>query len=422
MDINRAMQQMRAGSQPLSKGLLFRREERGPLSWYFIATLLIVLAYGLVMVFSASYPTGYYRYNGDSYHFIRQQFIFAVIGVGAMFLISCTNYRWLKRWVWPVYAASIVLLIGALFTPTDTEGFHRWVNLFGIQFQPSELAKFSMMLFTAALADRYKTKRKGLLYGFVMPLLLLAPFLLLMVLEPHFSGMILMMMIFFTMLICGGCALRWLGLIIGGTAAGVAVLLTSQSNYVKTRLDGWQLFTTDTSTMTYQTRQSMYSIASGGLFGLGIGNSRQKHLWLPEATNDFVFSVVCEELGFLGAMLCMGLFAALIIQGVLIALRSPDLFGSMLGIGIISQVAWQVFCNIAVVTNTIPNTGISLPFFSSGGTSLLMLLAEMGILLSISRAGNAKMLETRRQRQEAFARRLNPEPRRVYHRGGTDPA
>ncbi|MDD4851380.1 MAG: putative peptidoglycan glycosyltransferase FtsW [Gemmiger sp.] len=416
MDFNQTVKRLYANAQPLSRGLFFRKAERGPVSWYFVATILIILAYGLVMMFSASYPTGYYRYNGDSYYFIRQQLIFAGFGVVAMAIGASINYRWVRRWTWAIYAVTILLLIGALFTTTQTSEFHRWVNLFGVQFQPSEIAKFSMILSTAMLVDRYRNQRNTLKFGFLYPMAPVAPLLVLLAMEPHWSGMILMMMIFFTMLLCVGCALRWLVPIMLAAGAGVAFLLVSQNNYVQTRLEGWTLFSGDTSGMTYQTRQSMYSIASGGLLGLGIGNSRQKHLWLPEATNDFIFSVVCEELGFVGAVLCIGLFAALIIQGILIALRSPDLFGTVLGIGIIAQVAWQVFCNIGVVTNTIPNTGISLPFFSSGGTSLLMLLAEMGLLLSISRAGNAQIAAQRRRSQAAFADRLN-RPRQVYRQG-----
>ena len=415
MNLQHTVKRMYANAQPLSRGLFFRKSERGPLSWYFVATLLIVLCYGLVMMFSASYPTGYYE--GDSYVYIRQQLIFAVIGVGAMFAIARINYRWIRRFTWMIYALTILLLIGALFTTADREEFHRWIIIFGVQFQPSEIAKFAVILSTAMLADKYKNERKNWKFGLLYPLLPLIPVLVLMCLEPHYSGMILITMIFFTMLLCGGCALKVLFPFIGVAVAAIALLLTSQNNYVQERLAGWTLFSGDTSSMTYQTRQSLYSVASGGLFGLGIGNSRQKHLWLPEATNDFIFSVVCEELGFVGAMLCMAGFAALIIQGVLIALRSPDLFGTMMCIGIVSQVGWQAFCNIAVVTNTIPNTGISLPFFSSGGTSLLMLLAEMGIVLSVSRAGNARMLTEQRYKQEELARRLNGGTQSVYHRG-----
>jgi cell division protein FtsW len=418
MEMDPTILALQKSMHTLGRGLLFRREERGPISWYFVVTLLAVLAYGLVMLFSASYATGYYRFNGDSYHFIRPQFFFAVAGVVLMFVISRINYRWIRRFLWPLYGATLLLLVLALFSEAQN-GCHRWVYLPGTStsLQPSELAKFCVILSTASIVDAYREKRRTLRYGIVYPALPLVPILLLLYKEPHFSGMVLILLIFFTMLICGGCGLKWIGAIVLAGGGAMLFLLSSQNNYVQQRLQGWTLFSGDTSTMLYQTKQSLYSIASGGLLGLGIGNSRQKHLWLPEANNDFIFSVLCEELGFVGAVLCIALFAALIIQGILIALRAPDVYGTLLGVGIISQIAWQVACNIAVVTNTIPNTGISLPFFSSGGTSLLMLLAEMGILLSISRAGNGRVLMRRKLQQAEFSKRLNNG--RIYHRGET---
>lgn len=218
----------------------------------------------------------------------------------------------------------------------------------------------------------------------------------------------LILLIAGSMILCGGVGRFWCIPAAGAAAFVIYKMLTGQNNYVQQRLGAWN---GDEGDILYQTQQSLYSIASGGLTGLGIGNSRQKHLWLPEASNDFIFSVLCEELGFIGAVICMGLFAALIIQGVIIALNSPDYFGTMLGIGIMSQIAWQTMIHIAVVTNVAPNTGISLPFFSSGGTSLLILLCEMGIILSISRAGNAQNAARSKRSHEELARRMNPQRR-----------
>ena len=197
--------------------------------------------------------------------------------------------------------------------------------------------------------------------------------------------------------------------------------LSSSGGYAAERLGGvWGLTPTDTANMLWQTRQSVYAICTGGLFGVGIGNSVQKHQWLPYAENDFIFSVVCEELGFVGALALILLFAALIVQGIFIALNAPDFFGTLLGIGITAQVAWQVFCHIGVATALLPNTGISLPFFSSGGTSLLLLLGEMGVLLSISRAGNARMEARKKQHQAEIDRKLGRAPSRpVYRRRST---
>lgn len=403
------------------RDLPLRKKDRGPLSWYFVITLLVLLAYGLVIQFSASYSLSYQE-SGDSFSQIRQQLLFAVVGVVAMFLLSLTDYRVLRYLTWYLYAITLVLLVAALLSnnPTNLEAqCYRWVEVFGVTFQPSEMAKFSVILGTATYVDSFKEKRRGLIHGLILPSLPLIPILLLILQQPHYSAIILILMIYATMLICGGCGLRWMPPFLAVAVVGVVIFLNSQQNYVQKRLDGWTLFSYDTSTMTDQTKQSVYAIASGGLFGLGIGNSRQKHQWLAEVANDFIFPVICEELGFIGAVVCLVLFAALIVQGILIAMRAPDLFGSMLGIGIMGQIAWQVFCNVGVVTNTIPNTGISLPFFSSGGTSLLMLLGEMGVMLSISRVGNARIEERRRRKREEFAKKLDGGTRRTTYRRRT---
>ena len=398
------------------KEISFRKEERGSVSWSFVGTLLLVLVYGLIMLFSASYSTGYYRKGGDIYFFIKPQVIVAVIGIAMMFIISNINYRSLRHMQWYLYALTLALLVLALFSEPQN-GCYRWVYLFGSSLQPSELAKFSTILGISCWADAHYEQRGGFVHGILGPLLPLVPYVFLLYKEPHNSAIILLILIAGTMLFCGGIGLRWLLPVGAVGAAALVSMLTSQDNYVQQRLGAWGLTSGGDEEVLYQTQQSLYSIASGGLTGLGIGNSRQKHLWLPEATNDFIFSVLCEELGFIGALLCIALFAALIIQGIFIALRCPDYFGTMLGIGIMAQIAWQTFCHIGVVTATLPNTGISLPFFSSGGTSLLILLCEMGVMLSISRAGNARALVQRRREQEELARRMNGgTARRTYRR------
>lgn len=398
------------------KEISFRKEERGSVSWSFVGTLLLVLVYGLIMLFSASYSTGYYRKGGDIYFFIKPQVIVAVIGIAMMFIISNINYRSLRHMQWYLYALTLALLVLALFSEPQNSCY-RWVYLFGSSLQPSELAKFSTILGISCWADAHYEQRGGFVHGILGPLLPLVPYVFLLYKEPHNSAIILLILIAGTMLFCGGIGLRWLLPVGAVGAAALVYMLTSQDNYVQQRLGAWGLTSGGDEEVLYQTQQSLYSIASGGLTGLGIGNSRQKHLWLPEATNDFIFSVLCEELGFVGALLCIALFAALIIQGIFIALRCPDYFGTMLGIGIMAQIAWQTFCHIGVVTATLPNTGISLPFFSSGGTSLLILLCEMGVMLSISRAGNARALAQRRREQEELARRMNGgTARRTYRR------
>ena len=233
------------------------------------------------------------------------------------------------------------------------------------------------------------------------------PIVVLLYLEPHMSGIILTVAIMGTILLLSGSGgiLTWAGAIAAGGLLEVLLSHVDSIPYLQDRLDGW---TQDLSKMTDQTVQSLYAIGSGGLTGLGLGNSVEKQLWLPESTNDFIFSVVCEELGFVGAVLIILLFVAFIVQGLLIAYNADTLYGTMVGIGIMAQVGWQLFCNIAVVTNTLPNTGISLPFFSSGGTSLILLLAEMGVMVNIGRNGERaaqQREELRAQREAARAER-----------------
>lgn len=400
------------------------KAERGPVSWGFVGTLAVTLAYGLIMLFSASYSSGYTKY-GDIYHFIKPQAIVAVFGFAVMLFLSRINYRALRYLNETFYFVTLVLLVVALFMPSDSNGCYRWVYFpGGMSLQPSEMAKFAIILGTADAMDKHKEQIKNPLYGIILPALPLVPVLILLRLEPHNSAMLLMCAIFATMVLCAGGGGWWL--FIAGGVAGVGGLaffnyLSSSGGYVAERLGGvWGLTPTDTTNMLWQTRQSVYAICTGGLFGVGIGNSVQKHQWLPYAENDFIFSVVCEELGFVGALALILLFAAIIVQGILIALNAPDFFGTMLGIGITAQVAWQVFCHIGVATALLPNTGISLPFFSSGGTSLLLLLSEMGVMLSISRAGNARMERRQKQHQAEIDRKLGRVPRRsVYQRQST---
>lgn len=400
------------------------KAERGPVSWGFVGTLAVTLAYGLIMLFSASYSSGYTKY-GDIYHFIKPQAIVAVFGFAVMLFMSRINYRALRYLNETFYFVTLVLLVVALFMPSDSNGCYRWVYFpGGMSLQPSEMAKFAIILGTADAMDKHKEQIKNPLYGIILPALPLVPVLILLRLEPHNSAMLLMCAIFATMVLCAGGGGWWL--FIASGVAGVGGLaffnyLSSSGGYAAERLGGvWGLTPTDTTNMLWQTRQSVYAICTGGLFGVGIGNSVQKHQWLPYAENDFIFSVVCEELGFVGALALILLFAAIIVQGILIALNAPDFFGTMLGIGITAQVAWQVFCHIGVATALLPNTGISLPFFSSGGTSLLLLLGEMGVMLSISRAGNARMERRQKQHQAEIDRKLGRVPRRsVYQRQST---
>ena len=370
------------------KEIAFKKEERGKLSYGLVGTLILVLTYGLIMLFSASYSTGYYRFKGDIYHFIRPQVILAVVGLVLMYLISNINYRSLRHMNWYLYILTLLLLVWALFSE-PYNGCYRWVYMFGTTLQPSELAKFSAILGLACFADRYYEKRGTLLYGIVLPVLPLLPVVVLLYKEPHNSAIMLILLIAGSMILCGGVGRFWCIPAAGAAAFVIYKMLTGQNNYVQQRLGAWN---GDEGDILYQTQQSLYSIASGGLTGLGIGNSRQKHLWLPEASNDFIFSVLCEELGFIGALLVIFLFVALLLRGIYVAWHAKDKFGSMLVVGVMGHIAIQAILNIAVVTNSIPNTGISLPFISYGGSSALFLLSEIGLVLSVARRIQLKEL------------------------------
>lgn len=359
----------------------------GSIDLPFIVLVLTLVIFGLIMLFSASYATAYYRFN-DSYKFIKQQAFFAVIGVIAMFVASRVDYHIFHKLALPLLALTMVLLVIVLFMP-ELNGAKRWIFIPGLgNFQPSEVAKFAVIVLFANIIAVNADKMKTFSYG-VLPFgIVLGAVAVLMLLEPHLSGTILICSIGAVMMFIGGTSLKWFG--IGGAigAGGITAAVLAFPDlvpYAMTRIEMWQNPFMDIQGKGHQTVQSLYAIGSGGLFGLGLGNSRQKHMYVPEPQNDFIFSIICEELGFVGAMLVVLLFVALLIRGATIAIYAKDKFGAMLVVGITAQVTIQAMLNIAVVTNTIPNTGISLPFFSYGGTSLLMLLGEMGIVLSVSR-------------------------------------
>ena len=368
-----------------------------------LATLAVIMIFGLVMLFSASYTTGYLR-MGDSFHYIKQQALCMILGLGCMFLISYVDHRFLRKMVVPGYFIVLAMLAVTL-TMAPLNGCRRWIRFAGLTLQSSEVAKFEMILFSshlAAKAPQVERLRVRVWKQLVVPVLPLIPVVILLAMEPHMSGIVLTVAVVGTILLLSGSGgvLTWAGAITAGTLLETLLSHVDSIPYLQKRLDGW---TQDLSQMTDQTVQSLYAIGSGGLKGLGLGNSVEKQLWLPESTNDFIFSVVCEELGFIGAVLIIVLFVLFIVQGLLIAYKAENLYCTMVGIGIMAQIAWQVFCNIAVVTNTLPNTGISLPFFSSGGTSLILLLAEMGVMVNIGRNGEraAQQREQMRAQREA---------------------
>lgn len=362
--------------------------QNGKADAFFISILLVLLCIGLVMLFSASY---YYANNkfGDSYKFIKQQAIYAAVGLVMMYVVSRIDYHVYKKFAWILYFGILVLLAVLLALPPMISGvdYKRWFVLGPVNFQPSEIAKFSVVLLFAYLMEKYEKKMSTFLFGFVFFLILLGAVCFLVVLEPHLSATVLIFMIGVTMMFVGGVKKLYLFASAGaGVGLGAVAILSGIVDYGSTRIKYWLDPWLDARGKGFQTIQSLLAIGSGGFLGKGLGQSRQKYLWVPEPHNDFIFSIVCEELGLVGAMLIILLFCLLVWRGFTIAARAKDRFGSLLALGLSFQVGLQALLNILVVTNTIPNTGISLPFFSYGGTSMVILLCEMGIVLSVSRS------------------------------------
>ena len=362
------------------------KKKRGKIDVTFLVLVLILLTFGLVMLFSASYAYAFYN-KGNSFYYIERQLFFAVMGVVAMLAVSQVNYKILQKYSLLLFAGTLCLLVIVLFM-RDKDGFARWIYIGDIlSFQPSEVAKFAIIVlfshFAATNADKMGTFKYG-----VMPFALcLGVVVLLVIAERHLSGTIIIGALGIAMMWFGGTKLKYFGMLLAAGAAAVAVILIVPTfmQYATARVTTWLDPYVDAQGDGYQTIQSLIAIGSGGLWGTGLGNSRQKYLYIPEPQNDFIFAVVCEELGFIGAAIVVILFALLVWRGFVIAMRCPDKFGSLLAAGCVMHVGMQVLLNIAVVTNTRPHTGISLPLFSYGGTALLMTLGEMGVVLSVSK-------------------------------------
>ena len=353
----------------------------------FLVLVLTLVGFGLVMLGSASGAVALYR-RGDAYAYLRPQLLYAALGIAGMGLASRVDYHIFHKLAWPLLAFSLVLLTAVLFMP-EYNGCKRWLVLPGLgTLQPSEIAKFAVVLVFSHIIALNHSRMKSFGVGVLPFVLVLGVVAALMLLEPHLSGTVLILSIGAVLMFVGGTGLRWFVLAGAGgvTAIGAAIVLFPDLvPYAASRLNSWLDPFADPLGAGHQTIQSLYAIGSGGAVGLGLGSSRQKHLFVPEPQNDFIFSILCEELGFVGACAVILLFALLLWRGITLAAHAPDRFGALLTVGFVVQVALQAVLNIAVVTNSIPNTGISLPFFSSGGTSLVMLLGEMGIVLSVSR-------------------------------------
>ncbi len=357
----------------------------------FCIIILVLLTIGTIMMFSASYANAYY-YEDDSFYFLKRQIIFVVVGIAAMTFMSFFNYNKLHKIAPIILGISYIALLLVLMLPGNG-GVKRWIPLGMFNIQPSEIAKLAIVLFFAHWCSKYYNKMQLARYSVIPGIVVFGSTALLLFFEPHYSGIVIIGILTVLMLYIGGMRARYLVIGLIGIVTIVGILaVTGGLSYAMSRMDGWgqALVYTDEKMWqtTWQTRNSLYAIGSGGLWGLGLGQSRQKYLWLPEPQNDFIFAIVCEELGLVGALIILIIFALLIWRGITLSLRAKDKFGKLLGIGLTSQIGVQVVLNILVITDWLPNTGISLPFFSYGGSSLIMLLAQMGIVLSISRTAN----------------------------------
>ncbi len=360
--------------------------------YVFLIIVMVLLAFGSIMVYSASYAYSQNQY-GDSYYVITRQAVFVVIGIVLMIIAMLFPPDFYKRFAPLIFVVCFFLLCLVPIPGIGSykHGARRWLGLGSIEFQPSEAMKFGLAAMLAWYFDRYQKRItdyknfwRASAFGVIFPYFIVGITCFLIVLEKHLSGTIIMFMIGTIIIFAGGAMKRWL---FGMFGAG-AVLLACVglfTDYTKRRIDLW--FHPEDYPLSggWQTLQGLYAIGSGGFFGVGIGESRQKHLYVSEPQNDFIFTIVCEELGFIGAIAVIALFMLFIYRGIVIAMRAPDTFSALLVTGIIGKVGLQAILNIAVVTQMLPNTGISLPFFSYGGTSLCILMAEMGVVLSISR-------------------------------------
>lgn len=367
----------------------------------FLIYIIVLLCFGAVMMYSATYVSAEHKFGDSAYFFVRYV-IFAVAAIA----VTIPFVMYARPWFWKcfgtvVYVASAFLLLLVLLpipgVSASFNGAQRWIDFGFITIQPSEIAKMGVVMMLAFYMAKYDNKltndknlKSEFKYGVFYPAFIFGFICILVMLEKHISGVMIIGMIGIALMFMGGTRQKWIFMIIGAVAvAGCLLILVS--DYAQLRVNTWlNIDKADPLGDAYQTLQGLYAIGSGGLFGVGLGNSRQKFGYIVEVQNDFVFTIVCEELGFIGAALLIGLFVLVVIRGFKIAARAPDKYSSLLVFGLVFKLALQVALNIAVVTNSMPNTGISLPFFSAGGTALALQIFEMGIILSVSRFSTVK--------------------------------
>ncbi len=398
---------------PRDKSLVTRRESAvrtyvgeheveyvvGKPDWIFGTVVLILVSLGILMVYSASYPTAVANYN-DGFFYAKKQLLFALLGIGAMIAASCIHTNFYKKLSPVFYVIGVLALIAVLLVGTDSHGAKRWVSVAGVNIQPSEFAKLTLVFFLAWYVNKFKdrygvgeSKKNRFVYGVVLPLVIIGLYAGLVMLENHLSGTIIMVTLGIITLFIAGAPVKLNALTYFSLGLPTVIAYIIYNPYALDRVYTFlNKENADILGERWQTYQGILAIGSGGFMGLGFGQSRQKFSYVSEAQNDFVFTIWCEEMGFFGAMVVIGLFAFLIIRGFHIAMKATDVFSSVLVFGIMTQVAIQVILNLMVVTDIVPNTGISLPFMSSGGSSLFMLMGEMGIVMSVSKRSYQKKL------------------------------
>ena len=370
-----------------------RRLRREKVDTPFLIILLTLLVVGLSMLYSASYAQSQYDTSyTDSTRYLQKQAACAVIGLVAMVAMSRIPARFWHGTAWILYGISIGLLLMVLLFGQSVNGAKRWINIAGLQFQPSEIAKFTMIVLFARLTKGFGSHVRKFRFGVLGFGAALLGILVPLALEKHLSAIMLMGMVAVVMMFVAGTHPKWL---LAGAAVAVVfvIVYVSFMGYAGDRITAWLHPEQDPSDTGYQILQSLYAIGSGGVLGLGLGKSRQKYLYLPFQYNDYIFAIICEELGLVGALLIMALFAALILRGYWIALHAQDRFSTVLAAGLTTLIAVQTLLNLGVVTNLLPSTGIALPFFSYGGTALAVNLGEMGIILSVSRQKERSALQ-----------------------------
>ena len=351
----------------------------------FLILVLTLLILGLIMLWSASYAQSEYDSNYTvSTRYLQKQAVCAVLGLGCMAAFSRIPAGVWRKYAWHIYGIAIALLLAVLLVGQSVNGAKRWVSIAGIQFQPSEIAKFAVILVFARLSREFGPRAEEFRYGVLGFGAALMGILVPLALEKHLSAILLIGMVAVVMMFLSGTRVKFL-LMGAALAVGFVAVYITFMGYAGDRVTAWLDPQSDPSDTGYQILQSLYAIGSGGVFGLGLGRSRQKYLYLPFQYNDYIFAFVCEELGLVGAAGIMALFAALILRGYYIALRARDRFSAMLAAGLTTLMAVQTVLNLCVVTNLLPSTGISLPFFSYGGTALAVNLGEMGVILGVSR-------------------------------------